>query len=86
MLSQMDPALVSFCEKIADEGGPLPIPDDFVDSALPQTPVVQMSTMTRASARLRNVQPDVNLDQSYEALKKPKKHVESAQIGMDHIS
>lgn len=80
MLSQMDPALVSFSEKIADEGGPLPIPDDLVDSALPQTPVVQMSTMTRASARLRNVQPEVNLDQSYDALKKPKKHVESVHI------
>ncbi|KAL3514258.1 hypothetical protein ACH5RR_026975 [Cinchona calisaya] len=80
MLSQMDPALVSFCEKIAEEGGPLPIPDNLVCFALPQTPVVQMTAVTRASARLRNVQPEVNLDQSYEALKKPKKHVDAVQV------
>ncbi|CAK9161140.1 unnamed protein product [Ilex paraguariensis] len=78
MLSQMDPALVSFCEKIAAEGGPVSIPDDLGGSALPQTPVCQMATVTRASARLRNVQPEVNLDQSYEALKRPKKNIDAA--------
>lgn len=77
----MDPSLVAFCEKIADEGGPVSMPDDFGISTLPQTPVVQMTTMTRASARLRNVQPNVNVDQSYEALKRPKKHIDTAQIG-----
>lgn len=77
MLSQMDPALVAFCEKMAEEGGPVSLPDELGGSALPQTPVLH--TITRVSARLRNVQPDVNLDQSYEALKRPKKHIETAQ-------
>ncbi|KAL3504860.1 hypothetical protein ACH5RR_034701 [Cinchona calisaya] len=80
MLSQMDPALVSFCDKIAEEGGPMSIPDDLVGSAFPETPVVQMTTVTRASARLRNVQPEVNLDQSYEALKRPKKQTDAVQL------
>lgn len=79
MLTQMDPALVAFCEKMAEEGGPVSLPDELEGSALPQTPVLH--SITRASARLRNVQPDVNLDQSYEALKRPKKHIETAQTG-----
>ncbi|KAF9663237.1 hypothetical protein SADUNF_Sadunf17G0017500 [Salix dunnii] len=73
MLSQMDPALVTYCDKIAVQGGPVQIPDDLGGSIFPSTPVVQLGTNTRTSARLRNVQPDVNLDQSYEALKRPKK-------------
>ncbi|XP_019253371.1 PREDICTED: ATPase family AAA domain-containing protein At1g05910 isoform X2 [Nicotiana attenuata] len=79
MLSQMDPALVAFCEKIAAEGGPVSVPDELGEYALPQTPVLQLTTMTRASARLRNVQPEVNLDKSYEAPKRHKKQVDSAQ-------
>ncbi|PSS35865.1 ATPase family AAA domain-containing protein [Actinidia chinensis var. chinensis] len=78
MLSQMDPALVAFCEKIAAEGGPVPVPDELAGSSFPAIPVVQLATVTRASARLRNVQPDVNLGQSYEALKRPKKNVDAA--------
>ncbi|KAL6970768.1 hypothetical protein U1Q18_030456 [Sarracenia purpurea var. burkii] len=78
MLSQMDPALVAFCEKIAAEGGPVPVPDELAGSTFPATPVVQLATITRASARLRNVQPEVNLDQSYEALKRPKKNVDAS--------
>lgn len=81
MLSQMDPALIAFCDKIAAEGGPASIPDELGGDALPQNPVLQSSTMTRASARLRNVQPEVNLDQSYEALRRHKKHADSAQSG-----
>lgn len=81
MLSQMDPALVAFCEKIAAEGGPVSVPDELGEYALPQTPVLQLTTMTRASARLRNVQPEVNLDKSYEAPKRHKKQVDSAQSG-----
>ncbi|KAL3567518.1 hypothetical protein D5086_030169 [Populus alba] len=46
------------------------------------TPVVQLGTVTRTSARLRNVQPDVNLDQSYEALKRQKKNAEATQAGV----
>lgn len=79
MLSQVDPALAAFCEKIAAEGGPVFLPDDLRDSLIFQAPVVQMVTMTRASARLRNVQPEVNLDQSYEALKRTKKGSDAAQ-------
>lgn len=79
MLSQIDPSLVVFCDKIADEGGPVFLPGDINGSTLPQTPVVQM--MTRASARLRNVQPEVNVDQSYEAIKRPKKHADASQTG-----
>lgn len=84
MLSQVDPALAAFCEKIAAEGGPLSLPDDLGDSLICQAPVVQMATMTRASARLRNVQPEVNLDQSYEALKRTKKSTDAAQTGITH--
>ncbi|KAK9288139.1 hypothetical protein L1049_016587 [Liquidambar formosana] len=78
MLAQMDPALVTFCEKIATQGGPVHMPDDLGGSTYPANPVVQLGTVTRASARLRNVQPEVNLDQSYEALKRPKKNVDAA--------
>ncbi|XP_044499332.1 ATPase family AAA domain-containing protein At1g05910 isoform X2 [Mangifera indica] len=78
MLSQMDPALVSYCDKIAAQGGPTHLPDDLGGSIFPTTPVVQLGTVTRASARLRNVQPEVNLDQSYEALKRPKKNADAA--------
>ncbi|KAK9141301.1 hypothetical protein Scep_010982 [Stephania cephalantha] len=76
MLSQMDPALVSFCDKIAAQGGPMQLPEDMEGFTLPATPVVQMATVTRASARLRNVQPEVNISQSYEALRRSKKIVE----------
>lgn len=82
MLSQVDPALAAFCEKIAAEGGPISLPDGIGDSLIYQAPVVQMATMTRASARLRNVQPEVNLDQSYEALKRTKKSSDAAQTGI----
>ncbi|KAF3455401.1 hypothetical protein FNV43_RR00025 [Rhamnella rubrinervis] len=78
MLSQMDPALVAYCDKIAAEGGPMQMPDDLGGPTFPSAPVVQLGTVTRVSARLRNVQPDVNLDQSYEALKRPKKNVDAA--------
>lgn len=81
MLSQMDPALVAFCEKIAAQGGPMLLPDELGGSACHPNPVVQLATVTRASARLRNVQPDVNLDRSYEALKRQKKNVDTANPG-----
>ncbi|CAN8295390.1 unnamed protein product [Cochlearia groenlandica] len=76
MLSQMDPALLTYCDKIVAQGGPSQIPDDLSGSILGLAPVVQIGTVTRASARLRNVQPEVNLDRDYEGLKKPKKTVE----------
>ncbi|KAK7832436.1 atpase family aaa domain-containing protein [Quercus suber] len=78
MLSQMDPALVAYCDKIAAQGGPMHLPDDMAGSTFPSNPVVQLGTVTRVSARLRNVQPEVNLDQSYEALKRPKKNADAA--------
>ncbi|KZV40898.1 ATPase family AAA domain-containing protein [Dorcoceras hygrometricum] len=78
MLSQMDPSLVAFCDKLADEGGPISLPDDAGEDALPQTPVVQMTAVTRASARLRNVQPECNLDQGHEGFKRPKKHIDAS--------
>jgi hypothetical protein len=78
----MDPALVTYCDKIAAQGGPVQIPDDLGGSIFPSTPVVQLGTVTRTSARLRNVQPDVNLDQSYEALKRQKKNADAAHAGM----
>ncbi|GMJ04772.1 Bromodomain and ATPase domain-containing protein 1 [Hibiscus trionum] len=77
MLSQMDPSLVAYCDKIAAQGGPAYMPDDMGVSTLPSAPVVQLGTVTRASARLRNVQPEANL-QSYEALKRPKKNADTA--------
>ncbi|XP_039133348.1 ATPase family AAA domain-containing protein At1g05910 isoform X1 [Dioscorea cayenensis subsp. rotundata] len=79
MLSQMDPALVSFCDKIAADGGPVQVADDIGISSLTAGPVVQLTAVTRSSARLRHVQPEVNLQQSYEALKRPKKITETEQ-------
>ncbi|XP_056858571.1 ATPase family AAA domain-containing protein At1g05910-like [Raphanus sativus] len=37
-----------------------------------------MGTVTRASARLRNVQPEVNIEREHEGLKKPKKTADAA--------
>lgn len=86
MLSQMDPALVTFCDKIAEQGGPVPAPDDLGGFCLSSEPVVQLAAVTRTSARLRNVQPELNLSQSYEALKRAKKSAENDQEGMFPIS
>lgn len=80
MLAQMDPALVTFCDKIAAQGGPVQFPEEVEGSVLSSPPIVQMATVTRASARLRNVQPEVNLSQSYEALKR-KKNVDTEHSG-----
>ncbi|RLN35577.1 hypothetical protein C2845_PM03G03100 [Panicum miliaceum] len=79
MLSQMDPSLVSFCDKIASQGGPLQVVDDEDSSILQAAPVAQLVSGTRISARLRNVQPEVNLSQSYEVLKRQKKSAENEQ-------
>ncbi|PAN13353.1 hypothetical protein PAHAL_2G330600 [Panicum hallii] len=79
MLSQMDPSLVSFCDKIASQGGPLQVVDDEDSSILQAAPVAQLVSGTRISARLRNVQPEVNLSQSYEVLKRQKKIAENEQ-------
>ncbi|KAL8130223.1 hypothetical protein V2J09_019378 [Rumex salicifolius] len=78
MLAQMDPALIAFCDKIAAQGGPTQLPSDSGISLFPPPPVAQIATTTRASARLRNVQPEVNVDQSYETLKRLKKNTDSA--------
>ncbi|KAI3838318.1 hypothetical protein MKX03_026639 [Papaver bracteatum] len=80
MLSQMDPALM-FCDKIASQGGPMSVPDDAGGLAFPLAPVVQSTSVTRVSARLRNVQPEVNLTQSYEALRRSKKSLDTEQAG-----
>ncbi|KAF8701105.1 hypothetical protein HU200_033758 [Digitaria exilis] len=79
MLSQMDPSLVSFCDKIASQGGPQQVVDDEDNSILQAAPVAQLVSGTRISARLRNVQPEVNLSQSYEVLKRQKKSTENEQ-------
>ncbi|KAG8050547.1 hypothetical protein GUJ93_ZPchr0009g362 [Zizania palustris] len=79
MLSQMDPSLVSFCDKIAEQGGPLQVLYDGDSSILQAAPVAQLVSGTRMSARLRNVQPEVNLSQSYEVLKRQKKSAENEQ-------
>lgn len=77
MLSQMDPSLVSFCDKIAAQGGPLQAIDDEDSSILQAAPVVQLVSVTRTSARLRNVQPEVDLSRSYEVLRRHKKSTEN---------
>ncbi|KAG8057401.1 hypothetical protein GUJ93_ZPchr0002g26321 [Zizania palustris] len=79
MLSQMDPSLVSFCDKIAEQGGPPQVLDDGDNSILQAAPVSQLGFVTRMSARLRNVQPEVNLSQSYEVLKRQKRSTENEQ-------
>ncbi|GAB2294173.1 hypothetical protein Dimus_028393 [Dionaea muscipula] len=77
MLSQMDPALVELCDKIAAQGGPIDLPDVLGGSGLPPAPVTHSAAMTRASARLRCVQPEGNLDQNYEAQKRSKRILET---------
>jgi len=42
-------------------------------------PVVQQVHVTRASARLRNVQPEMNVSQSYEVLKRSKRNNDTDQ-------
>uniref|UniRef100_A0A9I9D1Y9 Bromo domain-containing protein n=1 Tax=Cucumis melo TaxID=3656 RepID=A0A9I9D1Y9_CUCME len=78
MLTQMDPALIAFCDNIAAQGGPLNVPDALGGSVFPSAPAMQLGTVTRASARLRNVQPEVDFNRSYEALKRPKKNTDAA--------
>ena len=81
MLSQMDPALVAYCDKIAVQGGLVQLPDEIGGFTFPSTHVVQLGTSIRMSARLRNVQPMVNMDQSYEALKRMKKSIDVGHAG-----
>lgn len=87
MLSQMDPALVAYCDKIAAQGGPMHLPDDMAGSTFTfpsSNSVVQLgSTVSRASARLHNVhQLEVNLDQSYDGalMKRPKRNADIATL------
>nr|XP_023895040.1 ATPase family AAA domain-containing protein At1g05910-like isoform X2 [Quercus suber] len=87
MLSQMDPALVAYCDKIAAQGGPMHLPDDMAGYTFTfpsSNPVVQLgSTVSRASALLHNVhQLEVNLDQSYDGalMKRPKKNADIATL------
>lgn len=86
MLSQMDPALVTFCEKIAAQGGPLQVPDNLGGSSILLAPVVQLTAITRSSARLRHIQPDVNLDHMYEALKRTKKNADAPNAASEDKS
>lgn len=75
MLTQIDPTLISFCDKIAAQ--------DPCQQLADEVPVVQLAAVTRASARLRNVQPEVNLTQSYEVLKRQKKHTDNDHTGIE---
>lgn len=86
MLSQMDPSLITFSDKIAAQGGPIRVMDDGEGLSFSAAPVVQLATATRTSARLRNVQPEVNLCQSYEALKRTKKNVDAEQTGISFVN
>lgn len=92
MLTQMDPTLISFCDKIAAQGPCLQLADDADGSNVSAVPVAQLASVTRASARLRNAQPEVNPTQSYEALKRQKNHtgieifcnISSVSVNSDH--
>lgn len=81
MLSQMDPALVAFCDKIAAQGGPTRLSEDSTTN-FPSNPVAQPVHITRASECLRNVQPDMNVSQSYEVLKRSKQNSDPDQGGI----
>ncbi|XP_052116341.1 ATPase family AAA domain-containing protein At1g05910-like isoform X2 [Arachis duranensis] len=50
MISQMDPALVAYCDKIVAQGGPVHLSNELRGSTFPATPVVQLGTATRLSA------------------------------------
>ncbi|XP_042375609.1 ATPase family AAA domain-containing protein At1g05910-like [Zingiber officinale] len=82
MMAQMDPALVSFCDKISSQGGPLHL-DGMEGLDVPGAPVVQLAAVTRTSARLRNVQPEVSLAQSFEAVKRQKKNPDNDHTGSE---
>ncbi|EPS64051.1 hypothetical protein M569_10731, partial [Genlisea aurea] len=75
MLTQMDPTLVAYCDKIADEGGPVPLLDDAQMMPGPAQQQPQSPVLTRASARLRNVNVDEELTKS------EKKHPDGARPG-----
>ncbi|GLJ11511.1 hypothetical protein SUGI_0169330 [Cryptomeria japonica] len=74
----MDPALVAFCDKIAAQGGPTRLSEDSTTN-FPSNPVAQPVHITRASECLRNVQPDMNVSQSYEVLKRSKQNSDPDQ-------
>ncbi|CAD6225053.1 unnamed protein product [Miscanthus lutarioriparius] len=59
------------------KGGPQQVVDDEDNSILQAAPVAQLVSGTRLSARLRSVQPEVNVSQSYEVLKRQKKSAEN---------
>lgn len=79
-MAQMDPALVSFCDKISAQGDPLHL-DGMEGLDVPAAPVVQLAAVTRTSARLRNVQPEVSLAQNFEAVKRQKKNTDNDHTG-----
>lgn len=78
MLSQIDPSLISFCDKIAAQGGPIPLPNDMRLFSFPPAPVVQQVPAIGTGTQ-RNVQPEVNFSQSYESLKISKKSCDPDQ-------
>lgn len=83
MLTQIDPTLISFCDKIDAQDPCLQLADEADGSNVSAVPVVQLAAVTRASARLRHVQPDVNLTQNYEVLKRQKKHTDNDHNGIE---
>ncbi|KMZ60086.1 26S protease regulatory subunit 7 [Zostera marina] len=78
MLSQIDPSLISFCDKIAAQGGPIPLPNDTRLFSFPPAPVVQQVPAIGTGTQ-RNVQPEANFSQSYESLKISKKSCDPDQ-------
>ncbi|KAJ7543313.1 hypothetical protein O6H91_09G032800 [Diphasiastrum complanatum] len=76
MLSQMDPALVAYCDTIAAHGGPLRLSQGG-SNAMTHSILTQPSSGIRTSARLRGFQPDLNVTQTYEALlRRPRRSCE----------
>lgn len=65
MLSQIDKDLVAQCDAILARGGPLKLNGSELAGAL-NPPVAQPAYVTRVSARLRGVQPEINVSQTVE--------------------
>ena len=65
MLSQIDKELVAQCDAISARGGPLKLNGKELENAN-DLPVVQLTNAPRVSARLRGVQPEIDLSQTPE--------------------
>lgn len=82
MLAQIDKDLVTQCEAILDRGGPLKLDAKLSGTGSFIPPAVQPSyATTRVSARLRGVQPEIDVSQTAEVLVRRSRRSSDGDIG-----